>query len=283
MKKLFIVLSVFTFLKTNGQELFVFSEPASNMPAHSVSAKLTAHYVANDNIYGRFSQRYMPEIMLGISKKLMVHASATFADMHTDDFGFESVSMYAKYRFLSKDDIHKHFRMAFFADGSYTTAPFHYDEITMMGDKSGVEAGLIATQLWHRFALSATLSHTQVLDKSRNNKVIYVPERNYQSFNYILSGGYLLFPKEYTDYKQLNVNLYLEFLAQQTLDRPTYYIDMAPALQFIFNSNTKLNIGYRFQLNGDMERMSDNSWLISFERTFLNALKRKKQQHHPRQ
>jgi hypothetical protein len=276
MKKLFVVLFVFAFTKTNAQELYVFTEPASNMPSHSISTKLTGHFVAKDNIYGRFSQRYMPEIMFGISKKLMVHASATFADMHTEDFGFESVSLYAKYRFLSNDDIHKHFRMAVFADGSYTKVPFHYDEITLMGDKSGIQAGVIATQLWHKFALSGIISHTQVLDKSRNNEVIYVPERNYQSLNYSLSGGYLLFPRQYTDYKQTNLNLYLEVLAQQTLDRPTHYIDLAPALQFIFNSNSKLNIGYRFQVNGDMERMADNSWQVSFERTFLNALKRKK-------
>jgi hypothetical protein len=276
MRKFFVVCCLFVFVKTKGQELYVFSEPASNMPAHSISAKLTGHFVGNDNIYGRFSQRYMPEIMLGISKKLMVHVSATFADMHTDDFRFESYSLYAKYRFLSNDDIHKHFRMAVFADASHTNIPFHYDEITLMGDKSGVEAGIIATQLWHRFALSGTVSHTQVLDKSRNNKVIYVPERNYQSFNYVVSGGYLLFPKEYTNYKQLNVNLYTEFLAQQTLDRPTHFIDMAPAVQFIFNSNAKLNIGYRFQLTGTMNRMTNNSWLVSFERTFLNALKKRK-------
>jgi hypothetical protein len=246
------------------------------MPAHSISAKLTGHFVGSDNIYGRFSQRYMPEIMFGFSKKLMVHVSATFADMHTDDFKFESISLYGKYRFLSNDDIHKHFRMAVFADASYTRVPFHYDEITLMGDKSGVEAGIIATQLWHRFALSGTLSHTQVLDKSRNSKTIYVPERNYQSINYTVSGGYLLLPKEYTDYKQLNVNLYTEFIGQQTLDRRTWFIDMAPALQLIFNSNTKLNLGYRFQLDGNMARMADQSFLVSLERTFLNALKKKK-------
>jgi hypothetical protein len=51
---------------------------------------------------------------------------------------------------------------------------------------------------------------------------------------------------------------------------------MAPALQFIFNSNAKLNVGYRFQLAGNMNRMANNSWLVSFERTFLNALKQRK-------
>jgi hypothetical protein len=92
--------------------------------------------------------------------------------------------------------------------------------------------------------------------------------------NYSLSAGYLLFPKEYTDYKQMNLNLYAEILAQQTLDQKKHYIDIAPALQFIFNSNFKVNIGYRFQVTGNMERMATNSWQISLERTFLNALKK---------
>lgn len=273
MKKLIILLFVIGWVKLNAQELYVFSEPASNMPAHSISAKLTSHFVARDKMYDKFSQRYMPEVMFGINKKLMIHASATFADMHTDNFQFESVSLYGKYRFLSNDDLHTHFRMAVFADASYTRSPFHYDEITLMGDKSGVEAGIIATQLWHRFALSGTLSHTQVLDKSRNNKVLYIPQRNYQSINYIVSGGYLLFPREYRDYRQLNVNLYTEFIGQQVLDDPKYYIDVAPAVQFIFNSNFKLNVGYRMQLGSSMARMTNNSWVVSVERTFLNALK----------
>ncbi|HEX7902859.1 MAG TPA: hypothetical protein VF487_03190 [Chitinophagaceae bacterium] len=276
MTKFFLIVAFFISIKAAGQELYVYSEPASNMPAHSISTKLTGHFVTNDNIYRRLSQRYMPEIMFGFSKKVMVHISTTFANMHTNNFRFESVSLYGKYRFLSRDNLHTHFRMAAFADASYTRVPFHYDEISLMGDKSGVEAGLIATQLWHKFALSGTVSHTQVLDRSRNHKFIYVPERNYQSVNYVLSGGYLLLPREYTNYKQLNVNFYTEFLAQQTLDRKSHYIDMAPALQFIFNSNAKLNIGYRFQLSSNMNRMSKQSWLISFERTFLNALKEKK-------
>jgi hypothetical protein len=256
--------------KLFGQELYVFSEPASNMPAKSLSVKLTDHFVTNDNIYGRVSHRFMPQLMFGINKKIMLHIGATFANMHTADFKYESVNFYGKYRFLSKDELHKHFRMAVFADASKTKAPFHYDEITLMGDKSGVEAGIIATQLWHKFAISGTVSHTQVLDKSRTNKVIYVPTRNYQAMNYSLSGGLLLFPKEYTNYKQMNLNLYTEVLAQQTLDQKKHYIDIAPALQFIFNSNFKVNIGYRFQATGNMERMAANSWQLSLERTFLN-------------
>ncbi|MBK9568725.1 MAG: hypothetical protein IPO53_01525 [Chitinophagaceae bacterium] len=276
MRKSILIGSLLFFVSlVNGQELYVFTEPASNIPAHAISIKLTDHFVTSDKIYDRFSHRLMPQVLFGISKKIMFQIGGTLGNMHTPDFRFESVNFYAKYRFLSNDAVHKHFRMAVFADASATNAPFHYDEITLMGDKSGIEAGLIATQLWNKFALSGTISHTEVLDKSRNNKVIYVPARAYQSMNYSLSGGYLLFPKEYTDYKQTNVNLYAELLTEQLLDINKYYIDLAPAVQFIFNSNAKLNIGYRFQVSGTMQRMSTSSWQLSFERTFLNAMKKR--------
>jgi hypothetical protein len=274
MKKILLVILLFSGARLNAQELFVFTEPASNMPAHSISVKLTDYFVTSDNIYGRFSHRFMPQVMFGISKKWMIHVGGTISNMHTPNFRYESVNFYTKYRFLSNDDIHKHFRMAVFADGSITKAPFHYDEISLMGDKSGFEAGIIATQLWNKLALSGIISHAQVEDKSRNSSTIYVPARLYQSVNYSLSAGYLVLPKEYTDYKQTNLNLYMEIVAENALDAPKYCIDLAPAAQLIFHSNSKLNIGYRFQLSGNMSRMSPNSWLISFERTFLNALKR---------
>src|SRR5688572_22611391 len=137
MHKFIILIVLFSFIKSNAQELYVFTEPASNMPAHSISLKLTDHFVSNDNNYKRFSHRLMPQVMFGISKKLMVHVGTTVSNMHTEKLRYESFNLYAKYRFLSKDDIHKHFRMAVFAEGSKTNAPFHYDEITLMGDKSG--------------------------------------------------------------------------------------------------------------------------------------------------
>ena len=275
MKKFSSILLTLVFAwHTNAQELYVFTEPASNLPARSISLKLTDHFVTSDNIYNRFSHRLMPQVMLGVSKKLMFQIGGTFANMHTPDFRAESINFYTKYRFLSKDEIHKHFRMAVFANLSATKAPFHYDEITLMGDKEGVAMGLVATQLWHKLAVSATVTHTQLLDNSRFNKVLYIPQRNYQAMNYSLSAGYLVFPKEYRDYKQTNLNLYLEILSQQTLDRKTNYLDIAPALQLIFNSNAKFNLGYRFQATGNMSRMANNSWQVSFERTFLGAFKK---------
>ena len=276
MQKIFIVFLLLITIRSAGQELYVYTEPASNMPAHSISTKLSGNFISKtQSADTRFMQRYTPEVMLGINKKLMWHIGGSFADMHTSKFRWESVYTYIKYRFLSIDDVHKHFRMSAFADASYSRSPFEFDEVSLTGDKSGVSFGLIATQLVNKLAVSATVSHTQVLDKSRNDKIVYTPERNYQSVNYSLSAGYLLFPFNYTDYRQTNMNLYAELLGQQTLDRSTNYLDFAPAIQFIFNSNSKINIGYRFQLSGNMNRMATQSWLLSYERTFLNALGKK--------
>jgi hypothetical protein len=136
--------------------------------------------------------------------------------------------------------------------------------------------GLIATKLLHKFALSGSLSHTQLLDSSRFNDVVYVPTRIYQAINYSVSSGYLLFPREYEDLDQLSVNLYMELLGQQTLTQDKYYFDLAPALQFIINSNLKLNLSYRVQLAGNMNRTSENRLQFNLEKNFLNVWKRKK-------
>ena len=280
MQKTIFGILCFVSLHSIAQELYVYTEAASNMPAKSFGTRLTANLMGPQPWHNRFMQRYTPELMFGLSKKMMVHTGATFSDMHTSNFRWESVYIYGKYRFLSVDDVHKHFRMAVFGEASYTSSPYHNDEVSLLGDKSGVQLGLIATQLLNRLAISGSISHTQVFDESRYNKVLYIPSRIYQSLNYSFSAGYLLIPREYTGYKQLNVNLYTELLAQQTLDRKTYYVDLAPALQFIFNSNSRLNLGYRFEVSGNSERMAWQSWLVGFERTFLNALKSKKKNDH---
>ena len=55
-----------------------------------------------------------------------------------------------------------------------------------------------------------------------------------------------------------------------------YFIDLAPAFQFIVNSNTKINLGYRFQLKGNAFRMANAapSLSLSVERTFFNTFKK---------
>ncbi|MET0394695.1 MAG: hypothetical protein ABW019_16235 [Chitinophagaceae bacterium] len=275
MKKYCTIVLLLCFIHTQAQELYVYTEPASVVPARSLAIRLGASYNLDRIHTDRVTQRYTPELAWGISKKLMLRAGASFADMHTRSFGWDAAYAYAQYRFLSVDGVHRHFRAAVFAKAAHSRNPFHYDEVSLV-DKSGVTAGLVATALAHKTAVSVSVSNTQVLGKARTSKVLYIPERNFQALNYTLSAGYLLLPRQYTDYRQTNLNLYAELLAQQTLDRKTHYIDLAPSVQLIFNSISKLNIGYRFQLSGNMVRMAERSLLVSYEYTFLNAIKKKK-------
>jgi hypothetical protein len=276
MSRIFLSLFILLSARSGAQELYPYTEPASNMPSHSLSAKLSTMY--GTGIHSdRLLQRYMPEVMLGLNKNWMLHFSATFSDMHEPKFDFESVRFYAKYRFLSNDDVHKHFRMAAFAALSYSRNHLDHNELSLMGDHSGAQLGIIATQLWNRFALSSTVGITEMVDDLRFQKR-WPKEYAFEAANFSLSSGYLLLPKEYTDYKQTNLNLYVEFLGGLNLDwkYERYFVDVAPAVQLIFNSTSKLNIGGRFELSSDIYRLMKNSIMISYEHIFLNALDRKK-------
>jgi hypothetical protein len=273
MKRFLPAFLILATLNTTGQELFPYTEPASNMPAKSMSLKMSA--MLGKGVHGdKLDQRYSPEVMFGLSKKWMVHAGLTLSNMYENFFYYESARVYAKYRFLSNDDVHKHFRIAAFATAAYSRNHLQHNELNIMGDHSGVQAGLIATQLWNKLAVSGTASLIEVFDEKRNDKP---QEYAFQSLNYSLSAGYLVLPRVYKDYDQTNLNIYAELLGGQNLDweYEKYYLDLAPSIQLIFKSTSKLNLGYRFQLKSDIYRNMKNSWMVSYEYIFLNALKKK--------
>jgi len=259
----------------HAQELYPYTESASNMPSHSLSAKGSALF-ERDRHADKDLQRYLPELMFGLNKKWMVHVGGTFSNMYSSNLRGESVRLYAKYRFFSNDAVHQHFRMAVFALGSYSRNPLLHNELNLFGDQSGVQGGLIATQLLNKIALSATASLTEIFNTARWQSATQKGHA-WHAVDYSLSAGYLLFPLNYTNYKQTNVNLYAELLGSRNLDftPEKYFVDLAPSVQFIFNSTSKLNVGYRFQVAGDITRFANNSFTISYERIFLNALHHK--------
>jgi len=166
--------------------------------------------------------------------------------------------------------------MAAFAMAAYSRNHLQHNELNLMGEHSGVQAGMIATQLSNKLAVSATASLIEVFDKKRNNKT--VPQQYaFESLNYSLSAGYLVLPGNYTDYNQTNLNIYAELLGARNLDwkYERYFLDLAPSVQLIFKSTSKLNLGYRFQLKSDIYRNMKHSWMISYEYIFLNALQKK--------
>ena len=268
MKKSLIYLSlVLLSISVKAQELYVFSEPASNMPANTFAPRMKAVIGKRENTSA--FQRYNPELQFGLSKKFMLHGGVTFSNMMFENVQWEGAYLYGKYRFYSSDKLHQHFRMAAFGEIGYSRNEMMNDEVSARGDNTALDIGLIATQLKNKFVVSATTSYLKVLDKNLDEMHHETVD---EAINYSLSAGYLVLPLEYTSYDQLNLNLYAEVLGQRTFGKKSYFIDVAPAIQFIFNSNSKLNVGYRFQVAGDALRGVEKSFLVSFEHTFFNAL-----------
>jgi hypothetical protein len=223
----------------------------------------------------------------------MVKLSGYGSDMFQPQFKPEGFSFYTKYRFLSNDDFHKHFRMAAFGKVAYsgnprfmeTTVVHDYpsgpheetmlhdaDELNLEGNHSGWQAGLVATQLIHKLAISATASY---IGRINDTKMLVTPEQAQSGVQYSLSAGYLLFPKDYETYGQTNLNLYAELIGQSLLDKPGTFIDFAPALQLILNSKARIDLSYRFQVSGNMSRFNEKLWLLRFEYNFLQAFTKK--------
>ena len=246
------------------QELYVNTEPASNMATHSLGIRLENQGYFNPE----YKDRTSLEIMYGASKHLMVHGSLYMSDFYQNQQHFEGGSVYAKYRFLSIDSVQKHFRGAFFAKVSSINNPVVNQEITLEGDNSGFQSGLVFTQLLHKLALSGSVSYLHAWDNVDNNNIPVGFAKD--AVAYTLSTGYLLFPKEYKSYNQTNLNLYAEILGKVNPGYGQSYLDVAPAVQLIFNSLIRLDFSYRLPLYNDMERNTSHMYLVRLEYNIFN-------------
>lgn len=262
------------------QELYVFTEPASNMPAKSIGVRLT-----NEGMFKpTFTNRTLAEVMVGVNKNFMFHLQGFISDMD-GNYRVEGGSVYAKYRFLSLDEAQSHLRAAAFARVSTSNRKFPSNDINLEGDNSGWQGGIVVTQLIHKLALSATVGYSSTFDKNDFRldidpmMMLHGPPTNsfYQPnemINYSLSTGYLLLPFVYKNYNQPNFNLYVELLGKTDPANGDSYLDIAPAVQLILNSRTRIDVGYRFQAAGNMpNRYLKNMYLARVEFNFFNALK----------
>ncbi len=281
------------------QELYVSSEPASNMPRGSIAVRM-GNKVMRMEKSDAWRYRAEPEIRIGLSKKLMLEMKGYIGTAYTGNLQVEGGSLYAKYRFFSVDDIHEHFRMAAFGKISVSGNPAQYltsytyyidhnnglppqahtghrahlsGDYDLDGNHSGAELGMIATQLKGKVAVSATVSATELVNNIGSKRPPGQPQRG---LNYSLSAGKLMLPKTYTSYRQLNLNIYAELLGTVLGNAQGSYADFAPAVQLIFNSVAKLDIGARFNVWGNVHRMNTQTYLLRIEYNFLNALNQHK-------
>ena len=268
MNRIFLTSLLLISLNGNAQELFSMTEPASNIAAKSISIRIDQSIMDELNS-STINYHLIPELSFGVSKKFMMRGS-TFFSNRSKQFRNEGGSLYGKYRFLSKDALQKHFRMAVFGTLAFNNSDIHQEEINMNGHNTGFEAGIVATQLLKKMAISSSFSFLKAVDNGNNNKFIYGTS-NSQALNYSISVGKLMLPKAYTDYRQTNLNLMAEILSQVNTGSGKYYVDMAAIVQFIFNSVSRFDLGYRKQLSSDQLRTAPNGFFIRLEYNFFNA------------
>lgn len=270
------------------QELYIYSEPASNMAKGSVGVRMTNRLFKLNGFKNEWAYRLEPEIMFGLSRKWMFHLNAFASSVYLQKFRVEGGGFYAKYRFFSEDEVHSHFRMAAFAKASVISNPEYYRrnitlpgnptitwkvgyiraELNLDGNNSGWQAGVVATKLQNKLAVSASVSY---LDALRNVGFEKPAETPGEAINYSLSAGYLLFPKEYVSYNQVNMNLYTEITGQTLLGKKGTFIDINPAIQFIIKSVARLDLGTSIMTGNNTERVFKNSFLLRFEYNFFNV------------
>lgn len=267
MKRILLLILLNSFAGSiSAQELFVNTEPASNMATGAIGFRLSTEIKP---LGGRTALRTSPEMMIGFSRHLMVHASLYGSNYYQPGFQPEGLSFYGKYRFLALDQAQQHFRIAAYARVSLIRNPITFREINLQGDNSGFMGGLVFTQLIHKLALSAT---TDLSHAVGNIDYSFPSAYSQNQFGYTFSAGYLLLPRSYTDYKQTNINLYAELLGKSSLTGGGNYLDLAPAVQFIFNSTTRLDLSYQRQLSGTLSRLSRETFLVRLEYNIFNAL-----------
>lgn len=269
MKKFLVVVIVFIFQKGTSQELFLVTDPASNVPANSLGVNVLQSFFKKES-GSAYNYHLMPELSYGINKNLMLRVSA-FASNVDNNFVAEGGGVYAKYRFYSEDDINSHFRMAAFARYSFNNSTVNQEQIEIMGNNTGFETGIVATKLIKKLAISSSLSFEKAFDNTSNH--IFPDNFGSTATNYTLSFGKLMYPKKYTSLKQTNINLMLEFVGQTINENAKSYLDAVPVVQFIFNSQARLDLGYRKELINSMTRSSSEGFYFNLYYTFFNLTK----------
>ncbi len=268
LKIIFLALIAISGNKIIAQELFVVTDPASNVPANSIAINIMQSSF-KEKFKAGYNYHFMPEITYGLSKNLMFRGSA-FISNRSNTLIAEGGSFMAKYRFFSSDDLNSHFRLAAYGRYSFNRADIHQEQIEVLGHNSGYETGLIATKLIKKTAISSSISFEKALN---NDQYKFPSTMGNNATNYTLSIGKLMYPKKYTNYKQTNINLMVEIVGQTINSNSKSYLDIVPAVQFIFNSQARIDIAYRRELYTSMIRSAPNGVYLNLYYTFFNLKK----------
>jgi hypothetical protein len=315
--RLLCVLVLFA-LPALAQELYPLNEPASTMPKGVLGVRLSTE---NFKEVSRLRSMYALRFMYGITPRLTLLTNLSLSNHHDKKlpkdlishthgpngqtsyytnniqrgvkypYLFNGLDVLAKYRFLSIDRKNEHVRLAAVAEWSSVNVAHDEAEPTLMDDTGGYGGGMIATWLKNRFAASFTYGfikpNSYYEEQTDFTGGPDLPTKIYygdgQKFN--LSLGYLLYPKQYTNYTDPNWNIYIEFLGKQ-YDAATviqngaametqaialtkgYYWEVHPGIQRIVNSNFRMDFTMGFSLVGQSYVRFTPVWMFAVQRYF---------------
>ena len=268
--RIFFILFFLTYsFKITAQELYINSEPASLIPKGTKVVRLTNSNIFLDgyNIMGSIGNAFIvtPSLSYGLSKKIMLSGSIQFANKPYEqdmmpNFGLNGFKLYSKQRILTTDKQKYHTRLSSFLKYSYHENKFMKDNLDLELQDTGLELGIIGTQLINKLAISITTAITRISnidEKFTQGSTVKWQTTNLNTFKNSISAGYLLFPRKYNSYKQTNFNLYIEYLTNTILNKefPVRYnkfsSTFAPGIQFIILSRSRLDFSYKIR-KGDM-------------------------------
>jgi len=241
------------------------------MASKAIGLRLS-NYMMREDASGDYNIHVNPEIMLGVSKKIMLHGEM-FISNQNKTFIPEGGAFYMKYRFYSNDDIHSHFRMALFGRYAINNSELHQPAIDLNRHYSGYEFGFIATKLINKVALSSTISFVEAMNNTNGHDFVSIGNSGKDAVNYGVSIGKLFLPKEYINYNQINVNGMIELLCQSNFHSHKTFVDIAPVVQFVLFSKMRIDLGYRFSIVNDLFRTASNGGLLRLEYNLFNVIR----------
>jgi len=294
MKKLFSAVFLFLLVQAvKGQELYNMTLPASTIPKGTLGVRLFNESYDEDGLIRKIT---VLKLMYGVTPKLTLTLSGVGSDYHSlylpvdfilhnhsgkgpevsanvpaavpYPYIFAGSDLYAQYRIYSSDGQNSHFRMAAYGEASYLRIASHLAEPELLTHNSGVGAGLISTYLKSHFAATLTIGGILPFEYSGNSYDQYggiypVTFKYGNAATCDLALGYLLFPRHYKNYKQSNINLYLEFLGKTygaaevtqqdgvitdkvpntiSILKSGSYMEIYPGVQWIIQSSLRVDV-----------------------------------------
>jgi hypothetical protein len=257
------------------QELFIMSEAASS---ESKGRKLISLFLnGNSDILNYTS--YLG-LMYGVNGRL-TSMNYLYFSLNPDKGIIGDADIGMNYRFVSNDKKQFHFRTSVFTHvriptkGANTTDSvlFAHDvlENNHRQENFMPYAGLAATLLEKKFAANLNLSFN-----------FPIPKGDYRYGYYFMGGlafGYLLLPRTYESYKDVNLNLYLESKGFYFTENKINGINIAGSGgkkaevllggQLIFNSALLFELGYIRSFADENIRIQKNIFFTSVRYLFF--------------